>query len=59
MNLQSNQETKKQEIYKNDKLIITVGEARKLLGSESCELTDEEVLTLIKELQQLAVIFLT
>lgn len=59
MNIQPKEETKKQEVYKKDKLIITVGEARKLLGSESYELTDEEVLTLIKELQQLAVIFLT
>jgi hypothetical protein len=59
MNIQPREETKKQEEYKKDKLIITVGEARKLLGSESYELTDEEVLTLIKELQQLAVIFLT
>lgn len=58
MNIQPKDETKKQEVYKKGKLIITVGEARKLLGSESYELTDEEVLTLIKELQQLAVIFL-
>lgn len=59
MKMQSKEEQKKKPVYKKEAPIISIGEARKLLGAEAYELTDKEVLTLIKELQQLAVIFLT
>ncbi len=46
-------------VFEKPKPIITVKEARKLIGTEANGLTDSEVLQIIQELTQLADIYIS
>lgn len=46
-------------LFSEKNLIISVKEARKLIGAEANDLTDSEVLQIIQELTQLADIYIS